>query len=69
MRLRMLWIFRLLHRVLAGIHHTCILFFISNRIPSIEFQGNQGSKEFGSTAFTSRWIGLVVVSLLFPSCD
>jgi hypothetical protein len=56
--IRMRWIFRLLHRVLAGIHHICILVFISNCIPSIAFQGNQGRKEFGFTAFTSGWIGL-----------
>jgi hypothetical protein len=60
MRLRMRWIYRLLHRVLAGdtpYLHT--LFFISNRILRLHFRRKQEGRCLGFTAFTSGWIGLV----------
>lgn len=41
MRLRMRWNFRLLHRVLAEVHLTCIL-FIGNRKQSHALEGRKG---------------------------
>jgi len=71
MRLRLRWIFRLLHRVLAGIHLTCILFFISDRTLRLHFRVKQEGKELGFQHLHPEGLGWLggVTAFLYPATD